>query len=232
MSEEATPDYPDEPEWPERDLLTWEREAIGYYATSHPLAKHERRLRVLANARTSELNEIPDRTEVRLGGMIRGLRTSIVRKGRNEGRRMGFFELEDFSGTVECVAFARTYADLGHLLEPDRIVLVDGRVSRDREEPSVHINRVTPIEEASRVMAQGVLVRLKAVEGDVMLRLKAAVAEATGSLPLVLEFRPEPETVARVKAGPSWGVEASEELLANLDALPEVEGAEFLARSP
>ncbi|MDJ0521611.1 MAG: DNA polymerase III subunit alpha [Planctomycetota bacterium] len=231
-ADEAAPDYPDEPEWPERDLLAWEREAIGYYATNHPLSKHERRLRVLANARTSECDEIPDRTEVRLGGMIRGLRTSIVRKGRNEGRRMGFFELEDFSGTVECVVFARTYAELEHLLEPDAIVLIDGKVSRDRDTPSIHVNRVVPIDEASRVMAQGVLVRLKDVEGDVLTRLKTAVAEATGSLPLVLEFRPEPETVARVKAGPSWGVEASEQLLANLDALPEVEGAEFLARSP
>jgi DNA polymerase-3 subunit alpha len=218
--------------WPERDLLAWEREAIGYYATSHPLAKHERRLRVLANARSSELDEIPDRTEVRLGGMIRGLRTSIVRKGRNEGRRMGFFQLEDFSGMVECVVFARTFADLGHLLEPDAIVVLDGRVSRDRDTPSVHVNRVVPIDEASRVMAQGVLVRLSAVEGDVLARLKVAVAEATGSLPLVLEFHPEPETVARVKAGPAWGVEASEQLLANLDALPEVEAAEFLAKSP
>ena len=92
---------------------------------------------MLASARTSELDDVRDRTEVRLGGMIRGLRTSIVRKGPNEGRRMGFFEIEDFSGTAECVVFARTFADIGHLLEPDRIVLVEGRVSLDRDTPSL-----------------------------------------------------------------------------------------------
>jgi len=230
--EEAAPDYPDEPEWPERDLLTWEREAIGYYATSHPLAKHERRLRILASARTSELADLPDKTEVRLGGMIRALRTSIVRKGRNEGRRMGFFELEDFSGTVECVVFARTYAELAHLLEPDAIVLLDGSVSRSREEPSVHVNRVVPVAEASRVMAQGVLVRLTRTSDEAFSRLKRAVEPAPGSLPLVVEFEPEPHTVARVKAGPAWSVEPSEELLARLDALPDVAHAEFLSRSP
>ncbi|MDF1701503.1 MAG: DNA polymerase III subunit alpha [Planctomycetota bacterium] len=231
-SEDVAPDYPDEPEWPERDLLAWEREHIGYYATNHPLAKHERQLRLLANARTADLDEVPDRTAVTLGGMIRALRTSIVRKGRNEGRRMGFFELEDFSGTVECVVFARTYAQLEPLLEPDRIVLLDGKVDRNREMPSLHVDKIVPIEEARRVKAQGVLVRLRAIQGDVLDRLKQTVTASAGELPLVLEFEPEPRTVARVKAGPGWSVEPTDQLLDALDALPEVVGAEFLARTP
>ncbi len=232
VDEGAAPDYPDEPEWPERDLLTWEREAIGFYATSHPLAKHERRLRILASARTAELGDVADRAEVRLGGMIRALRTSIVRKGRNEGRRMCFFELEDFSGTVECVVFARTYADLAELLQPDAIVLLDGKVDHSRDTPSIHVDRVVPVDEASRVLAQGVLVKLATTSTDVLARLKLAVAQATGSLPLVLEFAPEPQTLARVKAGPGWSVEPSEALLDSLGALPEVEHAEFLSKSP
>ncbi|MDA1193996.1 MAG: DNA polymerase III subunit alpha, partial [Planctomycetota bacterium] len=232
VADTAAPDYPDEREWPERDLLAWEREHIGYYATNHPLAKHERRLRLLASARTADLGEIPDRTKVTLGGMIRGLRTMIVRRGQYEGRRMGVFELEDFSGTVECVVFARTYAEIAPLLEPDRIVLVDGSVDRSRESPNVRVDRVVPIEEARRIMAQGVLVRLGAIQGDVLERLKQAVTAARGDLPLVLEFEPEPSTLARVKAGPAWRVAASDELLAALGAVPGVRAAEFLARTP
>jgi DNA polymerase-3 subunit alpha len=231
-AEAAAPHYEDVPEWPERDLLAWEREAIGYYATNHPLARHERHLRLLATARTVELDGLPDHAEVRLGGMIRGLRTSIVRKGRWEGRRMGFFELEDFGGKVECVVFASSYAELQDVLEPDRIVIVEGRLDRQREAPSVRVDRVVPIEEARRVLAQGVLVRLSSVEGDVLDRLKQTVTAAAGSLPLVLEFRPEPRTVARVRAGPAWGVQASDDLLDRLGALPEVATAQFLARTP
>jgi len=230
--DDIAPDYPDEPEWRERELLAWEREHIGYYASNHPLAKQERRLRVLSNARTTELADLPDKTEVRLGGMIRSLRTMLVRKGRNEGKRMGVFELEDFGGTVECVCFVRTYAEVSQELEVDRIVLVDGRVDRSRDVPSVHVNRVVPVEEASRTLARGVLVRLHDIDGSVLERLREAVSAAAGPLPLVLEFNPDPDTVARVKAGPGWGVEASEDLLANLDAMPEVAGAEFLARAP
>jgi hypothetical protein len=49
---------------------------------------------------------------------------------------------------------------------------------------------------------------------------------------VVLEFRPEAHTVARVKAGSAWAVEASEDLLPRLAALPEVGAAEYLAREP
>jgi DNA polymerase-3 subunit alpha len=213
-------------------MLTWEREAIGYYATNHPLAEYERRLRVLSNARTSELSDLPDRTEVRMGGMIRALRTSIVRKGRNEGKRMGFFELEDFSGTVECVCFARTYAEVAPVLAPDRIVFVEGKVDRTRDIPSVHVDRLVPVEDASRTLARGVLVRLESVEASVLERLREAVTAARGDLPLVLEFKPDRKTVARVKAGPSWQVEATEDLLERLSDMPEVRAAEFLARAP
>ncbi len=230
--EDAAPDYPNVADWPERDQLAWEREAIGYYATDHPLAEHERRLRLLSTANTADLGEIKERSSVRLGGMIRALRTSIVRKGPNEGRRMGFFELEDFTGSAECVCFARTYAELAPLLAEDRIVFIDGRLDHSRETPSVHVNRIVPVEEASRSLAEGVLVKLRSAEQDALARLREAVAHAAGPLPLVLEFEPEPRTRARVKAGPSWSVSATDDLLERLGELPDVEGAEYLARSP
>ncbi|MDJ0976141.1 MAG: DNA polymerase III subunit alpha [Planctomycetota bacterium] len=228
----APPDYPDLPEWPDSELLALEREAIGYYATDHPLREHERLLRLLAGCRTTDLEDMNERTVVTLGGLIRESRTSIVRSGRNEGRRMGFFVLEDFHGTVECVLFARTFADQGHHMLTDKIVLVEGRVDLGREEPNVHVNRIIPIEVAPRLMAQGVLVRLGKVERPVLDGIRTAVSMRTGPLPLVLEFEAEPETLARVKAGAAWSVAPTEDLLDRLAAVPHVASAEFLARAP
>ena len=97
---------------------------------------------------------------MRLGGMIRSPRTSVVKSGRNEGRRMAFFQLEDFTGTVECVVFSRQFAELESLITPDRVVFLEGKLDRTREEPSVQVDRIVPVEDAPREMAQGVLVRL------------------------------------------------------------------------
>ena len=58
------------------------------------------------------------------------------------------------------------------------------------------------------------------------------MTSAPGGLPLVIEFRPEPGTLARVKAGPAWCVAAGDDLLDRLGALPDVEAVEYLARTP
>jgi DNA polymerase-3 subunit alpha len=230
--DEPDPDYADVPEWPDAERMAAERALIGYYATDHPLARHERLLRRLSSVNSAALKDVDDRTVVRLGGMIRGLRTSVVKSGRNEGRRMAFFQLEDFTGTAECVVFARGYAELGALLEDDRVVLVEGHVDTTRETPSVQVDRLIPIEEAPREMARGVLVRLRRADGAALDALRRAVRQSPGALPLVLEFQVDEATLARVKAGPQWSVGAQDGLLERLAALPPVEAADWLATAP
>ncbi len=227
------PDYPVIAEWPDAQRMAWEREAIGFYATDHPLARHERLLRRLASTTTTGLKDITDdRAQVRLGGMIRAPRTSIVKSGRNEGRRMAFFQLEDFSGSVECVVFSRAYAELEHLVTDDRVVLLEGKVDTTRETPSVQVDRIVPVEDAPRDMARGVLVRLRQADGPVLDRLQTEIQSAPGALPLVLEFLADDETLARVKAGPAWSVAADDALLERLAGVPDVDTAEYLARAP
>ena len=63
-------------------------------------------------------------------------------------------------------------------------------------------------------------------------RVREVLRGTPGSLPVVLEFHPESDTVARVKAGPSWSVDAGVDLLERLRALPDVREAEFLCREP
>ena len=111
-------------------------------------------------------------------------------------------------------------------------MFVEGRLDKSRETPSVHVNRVIPVEAAPRLLAQGLLIRLRQVEDETLERLKATLHECCGPLPVVLEFRTAPETVARVKAGPGWSVEAVEDLLDRVGTLPDVAAAEYLAHAP
>ena len=53
--------------------------------------------------------------------------------------------IEDFHGIVEAVLFARTFADIGHLMGSDRIVLVEGKLDTSREDPSIRVDRIVPI---------------------------------------------------------------------------------------
>ena len=146
---------------------------------------------------------------------------------------MGFFHLEDFHGTVECVLFARTFAELGEFMSSDRIVFVEGKVDLSRDAPSLHVDRLIPVEEAPRRLAQGVLLRLESVDEERLDKLRTLLQRHAGDLPVVLEFSPEPEIRARVKAGPGWNVAPSEALFHLLgEHMPDLEAAEFLAQAP
>jgi DNA polymerase-3 subunit alpha len=228
----AEPDYPVVAEWSETERMAREREAIGFYATDHPLARHERVLRLFASQTTAGLVHVQDRDRVRLGGMILAPRVTLVKSGPNEGRKMAFFTLEDFAGGVECVLFARGYAEMGALVEADRVVVLEGRLDRGRETPSVQVDRLVALEDAPRLMARGLLVRMERTDADALGGLRTALSRFAGDLPVVLEFRPEPGTLARVRAGPSWCVAPTETLLADIQRLPGVAAAEYLARDP
>jgi DNA polymerase-3 subunit alpha len=156
----------------------------------------------------------------------------VVKSGPNEGRKMAFFTLEDFAGSVECVVFSKGYAEMGALVEADRVVLVEGRVDRTREVPSVQVDRIVAVEDAPRALARGLLVRLERADADGLEALRTVLKRFPGELATVLEIRPEPGAVARVRTGPGWSAAPHADLLPALATLPGVSGAEYLARDP
>ncbi len=230
--EAASPSYPDVPPWDMRDLLAREKDALGYYVTSHPLSSHEAALRRHATVTTASLAEVPERRTVRVGGLVTGFRTSVVKTGPNEGKKMGFFRLEDFSGSVAAVVFTRVFAESAPLLENERVVLCEGDVDASREEPTLRVSKVVAIEDADRALARGILVRLGPAAPTTLDAVKAVLKSASGPLPVAFEVRPDARSRVVVKAGPSWSVSAAPDLLARLAVVPGVRGAEYLSVEP
>ena len=66
-------ELPEMEEWPEKILLGFEKEALGFYITGHPLARHGDTIRRFATCDTSGLSERPDKSEARVCGIVAGL---------------------------------------------------------------------------------------------------------------------------------------------------------------
>ncbi len=220
------------PEWPLQDLLAKEKDVLGYYVTSHPLARHEGMLRRLATATSSTLRDAPEKSDVRMGGLVTGLRTTIVKTGPNEGRKMAFFRLEDFAGSSSCVMFSKAYAEHAALLTNDRVVVLEGDVDASRDEPTVRVKTIVAIEDAPHVFAKGFLVRLHDATPATLDAVRAALQSVPGPLPVALDFHPDARSRVVVKAGPSWSVASAANLPDLIRAVPGVRSAEFLTREP
>jgi len=113
------------------DRLRWEREFLGMYLSDHPLRQIGSRLQERVDTSISELGPHLDGLIVQIGGAVRDVRTFIPRRSTT-GQRMAFLQIEDLTGSCEVVVFARTFEDCAPLLQPDRVVIVRGKVESAR----------------------------------------------------------------------------------------------------
>jgi DNA polymerase-3 subunit alpha len=186
---EPEPDAALEP-WPERERLRFEKEALGFYLTGNPLSEYREQLEALSCKTIGQLEGNSDR-KVTVAGVVSGVRQSKIKSGRNAGRIMGRFLLEDLEGSLPVAVFADQFEVFGALLQEDSMVLVKG-VARDRGsglemtvDEVVSLDRaredlVTELEvELDGGMSSGTLVALRELliehAGDVPVRFRVAV---------------------------------------------------------
>jgi DNA polymerase III subunit alpha len=111
-------------EFEQRELLAMEKETLGTYVTSHPLSGIREALRERVDCSLAELRAKEDRSMLTIGGLIGERRKLRTRSGAD----MMFASLDDLEGTVELLAFNQVLERCGGILEPDRVVVVKGRL--------------------------------------------------------------------------------------------------------
>lgn len=178
---------PNVPEWKDSELLAFEREALGFFLTRHPLDPHKETLLRFATAKTAELAALGDKAEVTVGGMIVGVRTLLDKKGNT----MAFLTIEDFSGKCDAVIFGSTYGDVRQHCVQDNVIFIRGKVSTNREPPSVIVDKILPASEAAgqlRVSVQAELV-LEETTQDMLKRFREVLLQHRGNDAVYYSFR-------------------------------------------
>jgi len=119
-------ELPDVEEWSETRRLMMEKEALGFYITGHPLNKYRNDLEGLNIMPINRLNELNDREEVSIGGIVRSIRRIKTRKEE----RMAYLTIEDLYGTVEVILFPDIYRNSHRIFMMDRPVIINGNIER------------------------------------------------------------------------------------------------------
>jgi DNA polymerase III alpha subunit len=82
-----------------------------------------------------------------VGGLVAGLKVRPIKEGRNQGKRMASFMVEDQSGSVRAVAFADAYERLEKLLADGAPLLFTAALrSADGEHVELSVEGATPLE--------------------------------------------------------------------------------------
>jgi DNA polymerase-3 subunit alpha len=156
---------PNVPPWPEMQMLTYEKEVLGFYVTKNPLSQHADTLAAYSTTDTGQLAGINEGAQVVVGGMVTKIRRIVTRTGPNAGSKMAVFTLEDLQGSCEVVMFPRALSEYGHLLAVDKILFVRGKVDCRREVPNIICDELITIDHVFDRLAAKVWIHLDA--GDV-----------------------------------------------------------------
>jgi DNA polymerase-3 subunit alpha len=134
------------PEVPQKDILIWEKDLVGVYISEHPLTQTLAELQDVVTAYAGALSQEMDGQQVVVAGMVQRTRRHITKKGDE----MAFVTLEDLQGTCDVVVFPRVWSKTKHLWQPERILVVSGKVDTGRrDEPSLLCGWAKPPEEVS-----------------------------------------------------------------------------------
>jgi DNA polymerase-3 subunit alpha len=142
---------PDVDEWNESELLAMEKEALGFYITGHPLNKYKEKLDKLALTPTSELQELQDRQDVNLVGIIRGFKQIQTKK---TGELMAYITIEDMFSTIEIIAFPDIYKEAQDIIRQATPVIIAGYTDKTDKGLKIIANKIVSIENADEIKNQ------------------------------------------------------------------------------
>lgn len=104
----------------EDTYLNWEKELLGLYISGHPLDKYKKYLEISPNNIANLKKPNPN---VSIFSIIKETKEITTKKGD----LMAFVKLEDLTGTIEAIAFPKTYRTKKDLFKANQLVIVKGK---------------------------------------------------------------------------------------------------------
>lgn len=150
------PVMPHVEEFSKQERMAMEKETTGLYLSGHPMEDYIEEARRLGATKIGGLLEefsregegkFVDGQRVTLAGVIAAFKTKTT---RNDSL-MAYVTLEDDSGSVELLVFARVLSSRGDCLKENTPVCVTGRISaRDEKDPQILVDDIRSLTSAEK----------------------------------------------------------------------------------
>jgi DNA polymerase-3 subunit alpha len=194
-------------EWGEKEKLANEKEVLGFYLTSHPLAEHADLLATFCTHTASNIANAAGRSEVIMGGILASLKYSHTKNPRpgSTNTKYVMFDLEDLEGIVRCIVWPEEFAKCGDQIQADKILAFRGTVDRrpGSEEANILVNEVMTLDDLKRRGTKGVVVCLRetAHAPEKIERLRELLADFPGDCELQLALILADDARVHLKSG-------------------------------
>ena len=174
-------------EWDEKQLLSFEKESLGFYISGHPLKRYEDLLDKFSNANAITIKDVSEGGCIRIGGIVSAVKTIRTKRGD----QMAFVTVEDMHGSAEATVFSSVYASVNDLLFEDNPILIQGRVQKDEQAVKILADSVVPIEKVEETWTASIHFNLELARADrsMLLALQDIFKRHPGSCRAFLHLR-------------------------------------------
>jgi DNA polymerase III subunit alpha len=221
--------YAQVPEWSAQESLAFEKEALGFYISGHPLDKFERVLTKITNGAITAIKEKALSGEVKIGGVVSALKLRNTKKGD----RYGSFNLEDKTGFIEVITWPDVYKKCADLLGADDPIFIKGRLEVGEERLQVIANEVLSLSEAAKNHKNGngkpngngtgekvhVYIREAEVSADELVRLRDTLLDYPGQATVFLHMLTSPNGETVIELPEQVRINSSPELEQTVERL-------------
>ncbi|HEX5060509.1 MAG TPA: DNA polymerase III subunit alpha, partial [Kofleriaceae bacterium] len=215
--------YPEIEVWSHKQLLAFEKEALGFYVSGHPLDRYRGDLTRYATATTSDFAMgARSAGEHSIGGIVSQYREMITKKGD----KMARFMLEDAAGTLEVIAFPKTFEKVRHVLVSEDPILCSGQVKNEGTSESPEwkmiLEGAAPLSQLREQKTTRVDIHLNAdmLTHDQIDELKTILANAQrGGCQAVVRLKISKRSETVIALPDAWAVSPTEDLLTRLERL-------------
>ncbi|MFL9877711.1 DNA polymerase III subunit alpha [Herbaspirillum rhizosphaerae] len=196
--------------WTDKQRLTEEKTALGFYLSGHLFDAYEKEVRQFVRTKISSLE--PSRDPRSLAGIITGIRVQMTQRGK-----LLIVSLDDGSGTVDVTVYGELAEPNKAFFKEDELLIVQGKVSEDRFNGGLRISaeKVMDIGAARIQYGQRVVVSLNKSIDPAYLRDTLSTYRQEQGLPFVMKYV-QSGVGCEVMLGDAWRVVPSDGLQSSL----------------
>lgn len=124
------------------EMLGWEKELLGLYVTGNPLDEFKTLLTENGHSVTKIKTEAIVGKTIVLAGILEEVKTILTKKGD----QMAFLKIKDYTDSIECVIFPKTYEKFKDIIESSECIRVQGNLNERNGERSILVDKIAKLD--------------------------------------------------------------------------------------
>jgi DNA polymerase-3 subunit alpha len=178
----------------DEDKLRFEKEAIGFYLSSHPVTAFEKYWKRFSPVNIHDAKTKNISKKCTIVCLITSARTIRTKKGE----QMSFLVVSDESGEIDVTVFPNKYREYQGILNSGSVLLLEGKVETRNGDPQFVVQVVTSLEELKQSYKEQKLFLKISPEyenPETLQKLKQLFSEYHGDTEVVMYYEDNQKTI-------------------------------------